>query len=50
VRSALDADGRRAAQMALVRDRLAGGCIDCGRTDLPVLEFDHVGPKRASVM
>jgi hypothetical protein len=25
------------------------GCIDCGTRDTLVLEFDHVGPKRASV-
>lgn len=50
VRPGVEDDGRRAPQLALVRDRLAGGCVDCGRTDLPVLEFDHVGPKRASVM
>jgi hypothetical protein len=24
--------------------------MDCGRSDLPVLEFNHVGPKRLSVM
>ena len=26
-----------------------GGCVDCGQRDLLVLEFDHVGPKRAAV-
>jgi hypothetical protein len=41
---------RRQVGLELVRQRLADGCIDCGRTDLAVLEFDHVGPKRKSVM
>ncbi len=41
---------RRKPALDLVRARLAGGCVDCGRTDLPVLEFDHVGPKRSTVM
>jgi hypothetical protein len=33
-----------------VRERLLRGCVDCGRADLPALEFDHVAAKRASVM
>jgi hypothetical protein len=41
---------RRHRQLALVRERLASGCVDCGRTELAVLEFDHVGEKRTSVM
>jgi hypothetical protein len=27
----------------------AGHCADCGERDLLVLEFDHVGPKRAAI-
>jgi hypothetical protein len=26
------------------------GCVDCGITDLCVLDFDHIGPKRLGVM
>jgi hypothetical protein len=26
------------------------GCVDCGASDICALDFDHVGPKRASVM
>jgi hypothetical protein len=36
--------------MKLVRDTLMqSACVDCGESDLLVLEFDHVGVKRASV-
>jgi hypothetical protein len=27
----------------------ASRCVDCAESDLAVLEFDHVGPKRANV-
>lgn len=27
----------------------AGCCVDCGETDILILEFDHVGPKRFSI-
>jgi hypothetical protein len=37
--------------MAYVRDLLfRARCVDCGRDELIVLEFDHVGTKRASVI
>jgi hypothetical protein len=41
---------RRRPGLELVRARLATGCVDCGRAELAVLEFDHIGAKRMSVM
>lgn len=39
------------ANLEMVRQHLEGhGCRDCGLSDLPVLEFDHVGVKRFNVM
>jgi hypothetical protein len=41
---------RRAEMRQLVFASLAGGCVDCGITDIRVLDFDHVrGIKRSSV-
>jgi DNA-directed RNA polymerase subunit M/transcription elongation factor TFIIS len=43
-------DKRRAAARAYVLSVLgAGRCADCRLADAAVLEFDHVGPKRAEV-
>ena len=36
--------------MRLVRDTLLRGfCVDCEESDLVVLDFDHIGAKRAPV-
>ena len=51
--SRLGAPGLLEAQrrnLEFVREALLGGCIDCGTKDLVVLEFDHVGPKKDSVV
>lgn len=32
--------------MQILRSR---SCVDCGETDADVLEFDHLGPKRAEI-
>ena len=52
-----DVDDPRRAFSAPVRRNLrfvhhllaAGRCVDCGEQDMLVLEFDHVGAKRANV-
>ena len=36
--------------LAFVRTKLEQGCVDCGSLDLTALEFDHIGPKRFTVM
>jgi hypothetical protein len=34
---------------AVIADRLAGGCVDCGERDVEVLDFDHRSGKRANI-
>jgi len=34
----------------LIEHLRAASCLDCEEKDLVVLEFDHVGPKRGSVV
>lgn len=33
----------------LILAAMSGGCVDCGISDLEVLEFDHLGDKVASI-
>ena len=41
---------RRQQALDVIVDRFSEGCVDCGSTDIRVLEFDHVrGTKVASV-
>lgn len=40
----------RRRNLLFVLDRLRrANCVDCGETDMVVLDFDHVGPKRGHV-
>ncbi|GEK78704.1 hypothetical protein [Agrococcus baldri] len=41
---------RRQQALDVVMTRFSDGCVDCGSTDIRVLEFDHVrGTKVASI-
>lgn len=47
--NALKAQRVREAQNFVLAFLRAHPCVDCGETDPVVLEFDHVGPKRAEI-
>jgi hypothetical protein len=47
--NALKAQRVRQAQHLVLAFLRAHPCVDCGETDPVVLEFDHLGPKRAEI-